>query len=457
MSIGLRGRLTGVSVLLFAVALAVVGVVLYVVLGRAGQQRLAADESATVRQVAGLVQQGRLPDPIPVAGSQVVQVLDARLRVVSASTNADRLTALLLPGELRQATSGPAVTVSGSRIGLDSPLRVVARTVDGPRSRRIVLVGEQFAELTHAEHVLGVSLLAGFPVLLVLFGLLAWLVTGWTLRPVDALRAGAERISGGERADRLPVPSSHDEIRALAQTLNSMLDRLAASRTRQRAFVADAAHELRSPLASMRTQIEVAQHLGEATALEADLLHELKRLSALVDGLLMLARADASHPTGPTAGGEPVSVAELLGEVARRYRGGRVPVTVSEPVHHPLLAACDREALVRVVSNVADNAVRHARREVRMAARPEQGADGSAAMLLLTVDDDGPGIAEPDRERVFERFTRLDSSRERGTGGSGLGLAIVRELVTANAGTVELTGSRLGGLRVEIRLPSSKE
>jgi signal transduction histidine kinase len=309
---------------------------------------------------------------------------------------------------------------------------------------RIVLVGEQFSDLTHSRQVLLRSLLVGYPLLLLLFGVIAWQMTGWTLRPVEALRAGAEQISGSGRDDHLPVPGTHDEIRALAETLNAMLDRLESARARQRAFVADAAHELRSPLTSMRTQIEVAQHLGEGGPLEAGLLAELVRLSNLVDGLLVLARSDAGAPPS----GEPhvLPVADLLATVAVRHRKSRVPVTVRTAPATLAVEVVEPEA-VRIVANLVDNAVRHAATRVELSATDEDG------FALLAVDDDGPGIPDADLERVFDRFTRLDAARDRDSGGSGLGLAIVRELTRRAGGTVRLTRSTLGGLRAEVRLP----
>jgi len=442
--LGLRGRLTALSVLGFAVALAAMGAVLYVVLGWAGQRSLVADEAATAAQVARLVQDRRLPDPMPATGTQIVQVVDSRLRVVSASTNADRLTALLLPSELPEASSGNGVTVSGSRVGLDSPILVTARRIAGATSVRTVLVGEPVKEITHGRQALLRALLVGYPLLVLLFGAIAWLMTGWTLRPVEALRSGAERISGSGRDDRLPVPGSHDEIRALAVTLNAMLDRLEGARARQRAFVSDAAHELRSPLTSMRTQIEVAQHLNEATPLEDDLLIELVRLSSLVEGLLLLARSDAGSVASPEP--EPLGAATLLAAVAARREDARVPVLV-RPVPGSLTLFADRGDVDRILSNLVDNAVRHATGSVELSAY----AEGSHT--LLAVDDDGPGVPEPDRDRVFERFTRLDEARDRDSGGSGLGLAIVRELTTRAGGTVRVGESALGGLRVEVRLP----
>ena len=246
--------------------------------------------------------------------------------------------------------------------------------------------------------------------------------------------------------------------------------RIRAARDRQRGFVADAAHELRSPLASMRTQLEVAQRLGEAGELPAELLVDVARLSRLVEDLLLLARADAF--TGPPATRESFDAAALLAEVADRYTAARVPVTVgsgaaqpvavrrsgapspvtgravTEPATGPVLQA-DREEVRRAVANLVDNAVRHAGTRVRLA------VERRGPSVVLVVTDDGPGVPEAEREKVFERFARLDDARDRDAGGTGLGLPIVRELVRRQGGTVRLTDAQPGpGLRAEIHLPA---
>jgi signal transduction histidine kinase len=443
--LSLRGRLTAIAVLGVAVALAIGSVTLYAVLAYVSNRTLVDSGLATAHDVGTLVEQGRLPDPIPVTGTQIVQVVDDQNRVVSASGNADRLTAMLLPGEVQQVTSGRALTVSGSRVGLSSPLRVVGIRVPTGRASRSVLVAQQYDEVTHSARVLRTALLLTYPVLLAVLALIAWRVIGSTLRPVEALRSGAEKISGSGQGGPLPVPESTDEIHALAVTLNQMLDRLAASRARQRDFVADAAHELRSPLASMRTQLEVAQRLGEAPELSEDLLAEVHRLTGLVEDLLTLARADAD--LAPSAEPESFDAEALLHEVAGRYAGARVPVTVAARSGAVPSVTGNREDLRRVLANLADNAVRHAGSRVELAAAAE------GACTLVTVTDDGPGVAPEDRERVFERFTRLDEARDRDVGGSGLGLAIVHELVRRAGGQTRLAEADGGGLRVEVRLP----
>jgi signal transduction histidine kinase len=264
-------------------------------------------------------------------------------------------------------------------------------------------------------------------------------VVGWALAPVEALRRGAEEVSGAQGA-RLPVPDGDDEVHRLAVTLNRMLGRLDASRQRQRSFVADAAHELRSPIASLRTQLEVATHLDEPAPIP-DLAVEVDRLGRLVDDLLLLARADEGDPRLRRR--EPVELTALLREAVPA--GARVPVRVSPG--SPLWTIGDRSALRRVLDNLVANAVRYASSKVELAV---QRAD--ADRLVVTVADDGPGIPAADRDRVFDRFTRLDDARTRDSGGAGLGLAIVRELVRMHSGTVTLSDAR-PGLRVAVSLP----
>jgi signal transduction histidine kinase len=226
-----------------------------------------------------------------------------------------------------------------------------------------------------------------------------------------------------------------------------MLDRLAAARERQRSFVADAAHELRTPLASMRAQVEVAERLGEGGTLPADLLSDLDRLSRLIEDLLLLARADAD--TRPPARLHPVPGRALLAEVAAAYAGARVPVRVAPGPEASVLA--EESELHRAVDNLVANAVRHADSAVELALDVE-GED-----VVLAVRDDGPGIAEADRERVFERFTRLDDARARDFGGTGLGLPIVRELVRRAGGEVALTdGVPPWRLQAVLRIPGAR-
>ncbi len=440
--LSLRSRLILIGTAGLAAGLALGGLLMVLTLRYTLQRSL--DESAvrTAREVATLIDTGRLPDPIPVApGAEVVQVVDENGGIRQASAGADRLVAVLRPAELRRARAGDRLYVSGDRASVDGPLRVVAVPAGTPDDPQTVLVAVPAQDLTDAVRVLRNILLVAYPLLVLVLVGVAWRVVGATLRPVEALRRGAEEITG---PGQLPVPSARDEIYRLAVTLNGMLDRLEAARQRQRAFVADAAHELRSPLTSMRTQLEVSSRIHEPAPVD-DLLLDVARLSRLVDDLLLLARADdAGLPAGRR---EPVDVTALLTEVAGRYPNGRVPVTVSAASYRPLWTEGDPDRLGRIVTNLVDNAVRYASSSVVLAAAPESGR------VLLTVTDDGPGIAPADRERVFDRFTRLDDARGRDEGGSGLGLAIARELARLHGGTVRLADAA-PGVRAEIRLPT---
>ncbi len=457
-NLSLRWRLITIGVVGMLVGLTGGAFVLYATLAYAVNRTLDNEASAAARDVAAMVDQQRLPNPVPVSGAQVIQVIDTQGRVVSGSATADRLVPLLRPAELARALAGGTVTVPGSRAGTVGPLRVRAIRA-GPADNPVsVLVAVQVGDVLTSQFVLRTSLMIAIPLLVAGLAVIAWYVIGWTLRPVEQLRLGAERIGasveGGAGArgplpppERLPVPPARDEIQALALTLNDMLGRLAAGRARQRTFVADAAHELRSPLASMRTQLEVAQHLGEAGRLPADLLPEVDRLSALVEDLLLLARADADAPLPARV--DRVEVAALLTAISESYAEARVAVR-TDRLDPAARVTASVDELRRAVTNLVDNAVRHARSAVTLSVV----ADGGD--VLIAVADDGPGIAPADRERVFDRFTRLDDARDRDAGGTGLGLPIVRELVRRAGGSVGF-GTEPNVSRAEIRLPASRD
>jgi signal transduction histidine kinase len=443
--LSLRARLLLVSVVVLSVGLAGGGVVLVATMNFALLRTANNEALDTADAIAELVNSDSLSDPLPAAPAVRVQVVDAQDRVRAVSAGADRLVPILYPAELDALADREGRFIPGNRIGLEGRVRVVAVAAGTTADPVRVLVARPTADLTQGLHLLRTTLLITFPALVALLALVAWRVVGATLRPVEALRAGAEEITGGTRPGRLPVPDSRDEIHRLAVTLNGMLHRLDAARGRQRAFVADAAHELRSPLTNMRTELEVAQRLPDTTdwpSLADDLLTDVDRLSRLVDDLLLLARADDAT-TGPVRKPETVELGQLLAEVAGRY-----PAVEYERSAVPLRTVGERDAIGRVVANLLDNAVRHAASSVRLAVT----ADG--AYQMISVEDDGPGIPAVDRERVFDRFTRLDDARDRDAGGSGLGLAIVRELVRRHGGTVALKGTTPApGLRVEVRLP----
>ena len=435
---GLQTRVTVLAGAVVAVAL-VAGAVLLVTVLRAGLTG-AGDERATSRvdEVERLVVEGRLPTRLPGADPTVlVQVLDADGAVLAASTGASRAVPLLSPEEVQRAVErDEAVLVDGSRVGYGDELRVLVRQTDrGP----VVLAATSVTTVDDPLRLVRAALLVGLPLLLLGAAAGVWLTVGRTLRPVEQLRAGAEAVTAADPSRRLPVPTAQDEVRRLAETLNGMLDRLEAGGTRQRAFVADAAHELRSPLAALRTVLEVALVHPDPEGPEQPLtvaLEEVLRMGRLVDDLLLLARLDA----GVVRRTEVVDLAEVV----RELLPAAAPEVELDLVPARVLA--DRDGLGRVVRNLVDNARRHAAARVTVTVRPGEHVE-------LLVDDDGPGIPAQERQRVFDRFHRLDSPRSRDAGGAGLGLALVRELVTAVGGTVAAEQSPAGGARLRVRLP----
>jgi signal transduction histidine kinase len=437
-SLSLRARLILLGTSGLVVGLAIAGVTMATAMTYSFRGSLDRAADSTLTEMATLLEEGgRLPETLPAPSNQIVQILDPQRRsVLAGDQSADLLVPLLRGNEVDRALRGERIEVPGDRAVQPDPLRVTARQVpDG----RIILVGVPLGDFLRSLELLRSALWVTYPVLVVILVVIAWRVVGAALSPVDRLRLGAERITGADTGERLPVPPSSDEIQRLAITLNHMLDRLAVSRARQRTFIADAAHELRSPLASIRIQIEVAQKLGDWAAVSDDVLTDIDRLSRLVEDLLLLARADASDPR--RAAQEPVELRTLLTTLAKRYD------TVTVEPGESLWTEGDPDALHRVMLNLVDNAVRHARTAVTLAAAPEGSSE-----VLVTVTDDGEGIPAPLRERVFDRFARLDDGRARDAGGSGLGLAIVRELARRHGGTVRLTDAR-PGIRAEVRLP----
>jgi signal transduction histidine kinase len=263
---------------------------------------------------------------------------------------------------------------------------------------------------------------------------------------VEAIRAEVDAISAAALHRRVPDPPADDEIGRLARTMNRMLERLERAQARQRRLVSDASHELRSPVAAIRQHAEVAlAHPDRTTTAElaATVLAEDLRLQRLAEDLLLLTRAD-EHTLALRR--RPVDLDDLVFDEARRLRdttGLRVDTTAVSAGR----VDGDAAGLRRVLRNLGDNAARHAAGRLAFSVAERDG------LVLLGIDDDGPGIPEADRERVFERFVRLDDARGRDDGGSGLGLAIVAELARAHGGTVAVASSPLGGARVEVTLP----
>lgn len=321
-------------------------------------------------------------------------------------------------------------------------------TMATPNGRIVLSVASPLDGIHRTVGQVRRGLLFVVPTLIACVGALIWFMTGRTLKPVEAIAARAEEIGGSTLNERVPVPPTDDEVARLARTVNGMLDRLEQSAQRQKRFVADASHELRSPVASIRLQVETALLGGEATDWEqvaATVLAEDQRLADLVSDLLAMARLEEGvrHPIGE------VDLDELIFEQASqvtpipvdrsRVGAGRVEGVASE--------------LESVVRNLLDNATRHGRTQVRVSLGTV-AADGEAPMVRFVVEDDGPGIAASQRGRVFERFARLEEGRERDAGGAGLGLALTLRIVEAHGGSIRVDSSELGGAAFIVDLPA---
>lgn len=329
-------------------------------------------------------------------------------------------------------------------LDLDERYVVVAEGFAAGRDRGAVLVAFSLGAADHAIGLVAISLAVAFPLLALLVGVLVWALTGLALRPVEAIRSEVAELSATDLRRRVLEPATTDEVGRLARTMNEMLARLEASSERQRQLVADVAHELRNPLAALKAQLEVAaEHpRGAGPGMLAGSVDEVDRMSQLVEDLLTLARFDEGQQRLQLS---EVDLDELvLAEALRLEDHGTVEISVRGVGAARVLG--DEAKLSRVVRNLSDNALRYARERVSFSVR--QAGD----CCEVEVADDGPGVPETDRQRIFERFVRLDTARPHEGGGAGLGLAIVREIVAAHGGDVRVVDARPGA-RFVVSLP----
>ena len=446
----MRTRITLAAVVVVGLALAVAAVTLVRLVHDSLLESLDEASEVLVDDIATRLAAGALPEVIPVAGGSgdddlVIQVVDNQRRVVATSENhlvrTPMVTEVPATRRLRMTARLPIDPGEHFRI-------YGRRAVSASGEPVIVYVASEFERVRRTEQVVRRAVEVGVPGLLGVVGLFVWLLVGRALRPVESIRRQVAAISESALDRRVPEPALDNEIGRLARTMNAMLDRLQHSAERQRRFVSDASHELRSPLASTRATLEVAITHPESTTLAAtaaDALAETERMERLVADLLFLARGDESRLL---ADPEPVDVDDLVDhEVVRLRSRGRVTVDASKVSAGRTWGVAGH--LGQAVRNLLENAERHARSAVSVSLAHD-GAD-----LLLTVTDDGPGVAPEDRDRIFDRFVRLDEARARDQGGAGLGLAITREIVAAHGGAVHLDDAPGGGARFVVRLPSA--
>lgn len=386
---------------------------------------------------------GRLADAGVVANDDPdrgVQVVDLTGRVLVATENLADSPPLMAPEAVpeREAVS----TRADLPISTDD-YRVMTRRVETPDGPAVLFVVENNDDINDTVENLLRTLVVVLPVLGIILVALLWWLTGRALRPVEAIRSEVAAIDSAEHGRRLRVPDRVDEIGLLATTMNAMLQRLDESTDRQRRFVADAAHELRTPL----TRMQVAADLAAANpdelsdSMETTRL-ETTRMRQLVEDLLFLARADAGQVT---AGHSEIDLDDLVMTEIRAARSTATCRIDASAVSAASVRGRPSD-LARAVANVVENAVRHADRQVGVSLTHHDGR------VELVVRDDGKGIRPEDRERVFERFTRLDEARSTSDGGAGLGLAIARDIVERHGGTLTCEDGRPGA-RFVMRLP----
>ena len=437
-----RFRTTAVAVMVVAVALVIASALFVLFLRRSLTSDVQAKAEGRAAVIAETVRSGDWDGTIAIDDDDVfVQIIGADGEVIASSMNASGFKFTPpRPGRIRHIEAPFD----------DDPFLVVAYGVEitGPTEFYRVVVGHTLDTVVETTAAALGLLALGIPVLLAFVAYVTWRVVGRALAPVEAIRAEVHEISGADIDRRVPVPSTGDEIARLAATMNEMLERLDEAQARQKRFVSDASHELRSPVASIRQLAEVAlKHpsSGSIQELAGGVLAENMRVQRLVEDLLLLSRMDE----GATGTSSLVDLDDVVFEEVDRVRQNGAASVDATQVSAGRVRG-DRKSLARLVGNLLENASRHARGEVDVALFEEDGA------VVLRVDDDGAGIPAAERARVFERFVRLEKARDRDSGGSGLGLAIVAEVAAHHGGRATVFDAPGGGARLEVRLPRAQ-
>ena len=437
---GIRLRITAFATLTVAVVMLTAGLVLVVV-----QQRLLTDNlDEILKSQSENIERDFLAGTMPLVLEQQGDS-DAVAQVVFGSTVLASTGNLL--GQRALASPDGDVDFRNTTLAIDeSKYRLLSRRVGDV----VIHTGTPSDDVEEASNALRAGLAYGIPGVTMLLGLLIWWLVGRTLRPVEMIRAQVAEMSGSNLDLRVPVPATGDEIARLAITMNEMLARMQSSIERQQRFVADASHELRSPLTRVRTELEVDRDhpaTADVAATQRSVLEEVGHLQQLVEDLLHLARADVSS----LAKHKVVELSALVEqEVARSEvsRAGDGSVRITSSLTDSWVVG-DATQLARLVRNLLDNAMRHARSTVAVSTVI------MGDVIRLTIDDDGAGIPQHERTRVFERFARLDQARTTDSGGTGLGLAIAHDIVDRHGGTIGVETSPLGGARLVVHLTAT--
>lgn len=442
---GIRARSTTAAVAAVGLALLLGGVGLAIVLQAALTNSIVQSVTQRAQDVAAQIASDDVDAAVATAGASpgdatIVQVIDQQGAVVVSSPSIDGEPAIIQPSP---GLTG-VVTVRVPLPFVDGDLYEVAATTTATASGPVtVLAAQSLVAVQRVVATVIVAMLVAAPFLLAAVGAVTWLAVGRSLTSVDRIRVRVEDIGAADLGERVPVPPASDEIGRLAVTMNHMLERLQAAADRQRRFVADASHELKSPLASMRATLDVAKAGGRGVEAQAEavLSGEVDRMTRLVADLLLLARSDEAGAGGRV--GE-VDVDDVVMAEVRRLRAEQI-VRVEADVEAVRVRG-DDHLIAQAVRNLVDNAARFAVSTVRLGVHPTAGG------VVIVVEDDGPGIPVDRRGEVFDRFVRLDDHRARSDGGAGLGLAIVGEIARLHGGSVRIDDSGLGGAQLVLEL-----
>ncbi len=439
-----RARTTVAATLIFAIALAVGGIGLLTVLRGTMIDNIDTALQLRANDIGALIEGDSTLDQISIVDEEdsfVQIIIDGT--VVASSANVEGQEPIVI------AASGTITTLDSNPVD-DSAFRILVATAGTPSGPVMVVIGNTLEEMEKTLRVTLATLAVGMPLLALLAATMTWILVGRALRPVEAIRSEVAEIGATDLHRRVPQPTTADEIGRLAGTMNDMLDRIESGSVRQRRFVSDASHELRTPIAIIRNELEVAlQHAAAADwpTVASEVLEEDLRMQRLVDDLLWLARHDHERDRGP---GVLVDLDEIASRQVRRQTP-REGVTLDAMGIGAGQVRGNADDLTRVVQNLLDNAVRHANSRVAVVVV----SDGNGK-VWLHVDDDGPGVPDHLRTTIFERFTRSDEGRGRDDGGSGLGLAIAVEIVHEHGGAVNVTDSPLSGARFTVELADTR-
>ncbi len=444
-----RTRTVAAAVTLLAVTLAATGFVLRAQVRSAQVGAVDRALSLETASVTALARGAHLPAVLNLTSQDTsfVQVLNASQRVIAASASVVG-EAPIMPST-RTWVTGAAMDVANLPIGSGAVFRVRVDRISTSAGIVTVITGESLGAVNRVVATLTTGLLVIDPLVLLLAGVIIWLMVKRAFAPIEAIRKEVDTISTSVRGRRVPVPPTVDEIGRLATTMNTMLARLEESEARQRRFVSDASHELKSPLTAAQTELEVAlanRNDANWPSSARAVLGDLERVRRIIDDLLILTRIDEGNSAPPFI---VIDLDDIVLESCERLRRLETCQVDTRGVSGGRVLG-DPEQLARVVRNLLDNAVTHATSVVTVT------LTRSLDMVELRVADDGGGIKAEDHHLVFERFARLDSSRSRNDGGSGLGLAIVAEAVAQHGGTVAIEDG-VPGATLLVRLQSSDD